>query len=130
MANFSLPFDPLFPTNGVERANKSNCLLLRQKNHSIAVNIARTTIPQMTPAIIGPFGGGLGVSTTTVVVSLGEAEVVDAAVPAFWVVGEGVDVDDETEAEELDTIVSGHVGRLQASTEQQPVKSLATQTYH
>jgi hypothetical protein len=84
----------------------------------------------MTPAIMGPFGAGLGVSTTTVVVSLGEAEVVDAAVPEFWVVGEGVDVEDDTEAEELDTIVSGHVGRLQASTEQQPVKSLATQTYH
>lgn len=93
----------------------------------------------MIPAIIGPFGAGLGVSTTTVVVSLGEAEVVDAAVPAFRVVGEGVDVEEEsealtveedTEAEELDVIVSGHVGRLQASTEQQPVKSLATQTYH
>lgn len=105
----------------------------------MAVNIAKTTIPQITPAIIGPFGVGLGVSTTTVVVSLGAAEVVDA-VTAFWDVGEGADVDEDVRmlevaegleiTEELDDIVSGQVGRSQASTEQQPVKLLATQTYH
>jgi hypothetical protein len=32
--------------------------------------------------------------------------------------------------EELVDSVSGQVGRSQASTEQQPVKPLATQTYH
>lgn len=79
----------------------------------------------MTPAIMGPFGAGLGVSTTTVVVSLGAAEVVEA-VTAFWVVGEGVEVEEdmrevELKVEELDDIVSGHVGRSQAFTEQQPV---------
>jgi hypothetical protein len=93
----------------------------------------------MTPAIMGPFGAGLGVFTTTVVVSLGEAEVADAAVIAFCVVGVGLDVEeesevlkveDDTDVEELDKLVLGHVGRLQGSTEQQPVKSLARQTYH
>lgn len=33
-------------------------------------------------------------------------------------------------AEEPVAIGSGHVGRSQASTEQQPVKPLALQTYH
>jgi hypothetical protein len=86
----------------------------------------------MTPAMMGPFGAGLGAFTTTVVVSLGAAEVVDGAVVAFWAVGEAVGVVEDvtefdvkveldTDDEELDNIVSGHVERSQASTEQQPV---------
>ena len=77
-------------------------------------------MPQMIPAIMGPLGAGLDAPTTTAVVSLVEAEVVEAAVPVFWVVGEGVDVEDEsavvlavgddTVVEELDTIVSEQVG--------------------
>jgi hypothetical protein len=89
------------------------------------MKIAKTTMPQMTPAIMGPFGVGMGVSTTTVGVWLGATEAVDAAT-TLWVVGEGVEVEEdlrmlevmvELEAEELDDIVLGQVGRLQASTE-------------
>lgn len=79
MADFSLPLDTSDPNNGDERAISFNCFLLRQKYHSMAMNIAKTTIPQITPAMMGPFGIGLGISTTTVVVSLRAADVVDTA---------------------------------------------------
>lgn len=41
-----------------------------------------------------------------------------------------LEVEVELRAEELDDIVSGHVGESNASTEQQLVKYLAVQTYH
>jgi hypothetical protein len=64
-----------------------NCFLLRQNHHSIAVNIARTMMPAITPPIIGPFGAAEGLFTITVAVSLGEAEVVDGTTtPASGIV--------------------------------------------
>jgi hypothetical protein len=117
----------------------------------MAVNIAMITMPHMTPAMMGPFRAGTDVLAYTVTVPSGAAAAVEA-VPAFWLVGDGVGVElegtkldvavldvtmlearaeaDVLESAKLGDIVSGHVGRRQASTVQQPVKVLAAQTYH
>ena len=97
----------------------------------MAVNIARTTIPLMTPATIGPFD--VGEFIITVIVLIGTAALVDA-VTTFWGIDEGVDVEEEvmmleylieTETtvelglvtEELENITSGKDEGMQAFAE-------------